>query len=255
MTWKYIAASVTGKAHSDRNETGQDHCRSGIVRLAGKEFFIGLAADGAGSTTEGGTGAEIACDTLYKYIVQTLENKEDLSRITEPDITSWITGARDSVDAYAKKQGKLLEEYACTCIGSVAGRDHALFFQIGDGGIVINADHGYRTIFWPEQGEYINSTCFLSDDAYREHLNITFTESSFEEIALFTDGLQNLVLSFSQKKAHTGFFKPIFEALKKDTDHEFFGSSPHLSSFLLHPEISERSDDDKTLILAVCFPD
>jgi hypothetical protein len=84
-----------------------------------------------------------------------------------------------------------------------------------------------------------------------EHLNITFTDSPFEEIALFTDGLQNLVLSFSQKKAHTGFFRPIFEALKKDTGLEFFGSSSHLSSFLLHREISERSDDDKTLVLAV----
>lgn len=255
MTWKYIAASVTGKAHSNRNETGQDHCRSGIVRLAGKEFFIGLAADGAGSTTEGGTGAEIACDTLYRYIVQTLEKKEDLSLITEPDISGWITGARDSIDAWAKKQVKLLEDYACTCMGSVAGRDHALFFQIGDGGIVINSDHDYRVIFWPEQGEYINSTCFLSDEDYLDHLNITVMDSPFEEIALFTDGLQNLVLSFSQKKAHTGFFKPIFEALKKDTDHEFFGSSPHLSSFLLHREIIERCDDDKTLILAVRVPD
>jgi hypothetical protein len=251
MTWKSIAASVTGKAHSDRNEPGQDRCRSGIVRLAGKEFFIGLAADGAGSTSDGGTGAEIACNALCKDIVQTLEKNDDLSRITEPDISCWITSARDSIGACAKKQGKLLEDYACTCIGSVASRDHALFFQIGDGGIVINSGHDYRTIFWPEQGEYINSTFFLSDESYREHLNITFTDSPFEEIALFTDGLQNLVLSFSQKKAHTGFFRPIFEALKKDTGLEFFGSSSHLSSFLLHREISERSDDDKTLVLAV----
>ena len=255
MTWKYIAASVTGKAHSDRNETGQDRCRSELVRLGKKEFFIGLVADGAGSTTEGGIGAEIACDTIYSSIVQTLEKKEDLSCITEPDITSWITGARDSIGACAKKQGKLLEDYACTCIGSVAGRDHALFFQIGDGGIVINSDHDYRTIFWPEQGEYINSTSFLSDEAYREHLNITFTDSSFDEMALFTDGLQNLVLSFSQKKAHAGFFNPIFESLKKDSDHEFFGSSQHLSRFLLHHEISKRSDDDKTLVLALRVPD
>jgi hypothetical protein len=255
MTWKYITASVTGKAHSDRNETGQDRSLSGIVRLAENEYFIGLAADGAGSSTDGGTGAEIACDTLYSSILQTLEKKEDLSLVTEQDITGWITGARDSVDACAKKQGKLLVDYACTCIGSVAGRNHALFFQIGDGGIVINADDDYRVIFWPEQGEYINSTCFLSDKDYLDHLNITFTDSPSAEIALFTDGLQNMVLSFSQKKAHTGFFKPIFEALKKDSDHEFFGSSSQLSSFLLHREISERSDDDKTLILAVRIPD
>ena len=255
MTWKYISSSVTGKAHSDRNEPGQDYCRSCIIGKAGKEFFIGLAADGAGSTTDGGTGAEIACDTIYEYIVDTLEKKDDISLITEPDITGWVTGARESIDACAEKKGKMPGDYACTCLGSVVGRDHALFFQIGDGGIVVNSDNGYRTIFWPEQGEYINSTCFLSDVLYREHLNIAFMDCSFDEIALFTDGLQNLVLSFYQKKAHTGFFKPIFEALKNNTDQGFFGSSPQLSSFLLHQKISERNDDDKTLVLAVRVPD
>jgi hypothetical protein len=255
MRWTSIASSVTGKAHSDRNEPGQDCCRSGIVGPAGNEFFIGVAADGAGSTTDGGAGAEIACEIIYALIVQTLEKEEDLSLITEQDITGWITAARNSIDDCAQEKGKDLQDYACTCLGSVAGRDHALFFQIGDGGIVVGADEDYRAVFWPEQGEYANSTSFLSDEAYLDHLNISRTGGSSDEIALFTDGLQNLVLSFSQKKPHPGFFRPVFEALKTHTTPEFFGSSRQLNSFLLHQAVSERSDDDKTLILAVRIPE
>ena len=69
MTWKHLSLSVTGKSHSDRNEPGQDYCRTGVVRFADRDFFIGLAADGAGSTTNGGVGAEIACETLYLLIL------------------------------------------------------------------------------------------------------------------------------------------------------------------------------------------
>ena len=66
MRWKSTHASVTGKAHTDRGEGGQDCSRAGSIRIADDEFFIGIAADGAGSTSEGGRGAGIACRTLSR---------------------------------------------------------------------------------------------------------------------------------------------------------------------------------------------
>ena len=76
-----------------------------------------------------------------------------------------------------------------------------------------------------------------------------------EKIALFTDGLQNLVLSYANKTAHAGFFTPLFEALKKDPDNRLWISPRQLDHFLSRDDINERSDDDKTLILAVYLPD
>jgi hypothetical protein len=137
----------------------------------------------------------------------------------------------------------------------VIGRDHALFFQIGDGAIVARAGDDYQTIFWPEQGEYANTTFFVSDETYRERLKVLHAPTSPEEVALFTDGLQNLVLSFSQKKAHAGFFQPLFHALKNDPDNEFSDFSGQLKRFLSREDISARSDDDKTLVLAVHYKD
>ncbi len=251
MTWKYTSSSVTGRSHADRGESGQDYNRAGSIRIADREFFIGLAADGAGSTTDGGRGAAIACETAWACITAALRQDDDLSRVTEDMIRRWVSAARDAIAAEAAGTGKQLKDYACTLVGSVAGLNQALFFQIGDGAIVVGAGGEYRTIFWPEQGEYANTTFFVTDESYLDRLAILHCGSSPAEIALFTDGLQNLVLSFSQKKAHAGFFRPLFEALRMDPGNGFSGLSCQLGSFLAREDISARSDDDKTLVLAV----
>jgi hypothetical protein len=254
MRWKYTNASVTGKAHTDRGETGQDFSRSGIIRIADTDFFIGLVADGAGSTTEGGRGATIACDTLFEQIAATLYENPDLSAISDETIGAWITAAREAIVAEAETSGKRLREYASTVLGAIAGNGHAIFFQIGDGAIVSGTAEEYQVIFWPEQGEYANTTYFITDEQFREHLHITRSESP-DEIALFTDGLQTLVLSFAQKKAHAGFFRPLFEALRTDPGDASPGFSAQLETFLARDDISARSDDDKTLVLAVYVKD
>lgn len=253
MRWTSTHASVTGKAHTDRGEGGQDSSRAGTARAGSAEFFIGLAADGAGSTADGGRGAEIACDTLYGLIAGALEEECGLSGITDEKIKNWITASREAIAAEAEKSGKRLREFACTVLGSVAGNGRAVFFQIGDGAIVAGRGTEYDTIFWPEQGEYANTTYFITDEDYNNHLHISHTESP-DEIALFTDGLQNLVLSFSQKKAHAGFFRPLFEALRNDPDDGTDRFSGMLATFLCREDIGARSDDDKTLVLAMRIP-
>lgn len=250
MRWKFTCTSVAGKAHTDRGEKGQDFCRAGTVLLSDSEFFIGIAADGAGSTTDGGRGAEIASGTLYAKIIDAVRNTGDVSSITDENVRSWITASREAIVVDSQESGKRLREYACTILGSVAGKDHAIFFQIGDGAIVTGSGPDYNTIFWPEQGEYANTTFFITDEQYLDRLHVCHAESP-EEIALFTDGLQNLVLSFAQKKAHPGFFKPLFEALKKNPVEDFSDFSAQLSNFLCRDDITARSDDDKTLVLAV----
>ena len=251
MRWKVATSTVTGKSHTNRGEAGQDYHKAGTIGFADTEFFIGLAADGAGSTTDGGRGAEIVCETIYAHIIATLRDAGEVSHITDQDIRTWITASREAVVAEAKGHGKKPRDYASTILGSVAGTDGAVFFQIGDGAIVTASGQEYETIFWPEQGEYANTTYFVSDEQYLDHLHILHTGSVPEEIALFTDGLQNLVLSFSQKKAHAGFFRPLFDALQKSPENTFAGLSTQLQTFLCRDEINARSDDDKTLVLAM----
>jgi len=254
MTWKHLSLSVTGKSHSDRNEPGQDYCRTGALRFSDRDFFIGLAADGAGSTTHGGVGAEIACETLYLKILSVIREGDNISSVTDDDIRAWVTAAREAIATRAQGEGKRIKDYACTLIGVVATSDQALYFQIGDGCIVTGDGTGYNTIFWPEQGEYANTTYFVSDDAFLAHIKIERHETAPNEIALFTDGLQNLVLSFSTRTVHDGFFRPLFAALRKKPDNGFADLTTHLTALLSRDDVNARSDDDKTLILAVNVP-
>jgi len=261
MRWKVATSTVTGKAHAQRGEAGQDCHRAGTVRIAGSEFFIGLVSDGAGCTTDGGRGAEIACLTIYGRIIVSLEESFDSGKgdgyaseepfIAEQVIRDWITAAREAIEADATGTGKPIRNYACTFLGVVSGNGCTVFFQIGDGAIVTNERGEYRTIFWPDQGEYANTTFFVTDDEYLDRLRILRLESFPEEIAIFTDGLQNLVLSFVQKKAHAGFFRPLFEALQKTPENSLSGFVAQLHTFLSRDEINARSDDDRTLLLAV----
>ncbi len=254
MTWKHLCLSITGKSHSDRNEPGQDYCRTGALRFADRDFFIGLAADGAGSTTNGGVGAEIACETLYHVILSMIRRGEHMSSVTDDDVRAWISASREAIAARAEGDGQWIKDYACTLIGVVAANNHTLYFQIGDGCIVTGDGTGYHTIFWPEQGEYANTTYFVSDDRFLEHIKIERQVSVPDEIALFTDGLQNLVLSFSTRTVHDGFFRPLFTALRKNPDNGFANLATNLTALLSRDDVNTRSDDDKTLILAVNVP-
>ncbi|WP_321504392.1 PP2C family serine/threonine-protein phosphatase [uncultured Methanoregula sp.] len=252
MTWMHIAASVTGISHKNRHETGQDYCRATVVQFGDREYFIGLAADGAGSTTEGGVGAQIACDTILSCITDSIRGSGgDLAQVLATEAEGWVAASRDAIAEQARVTGKNLREYACTLVGCVIADNHAWYFQVGDGGIVIHEEPGYSAVFWPDQGEYANTTYFITDDAFLSHLCQLRSDTPPDEIALFTDGLQNLVLSFSKRTPHAGFFRPLFETLRKSPGGENGVLTEQLRTFLLGREINERSDDDKTLILAV----
>ena len=78
--------------------------------------------------------------------------------------------------------------------------------------------------------------------------------SSTEETAICHDGLQNLDRSFAKKKANPGFFLPLFAALQQHAEHGPGDFSAQLETFLSREDISMRSDDDKTLVLAMRIP-
>lgn len=248
MIYKHISVSVTGKSHLDRDEPGQDSCRSGAFRYVDKDFFVGIVSDGAGSTSHGGIGAEMICEKMYMQIIYAIRGGKELSTVTDEDLKEWISNARQAIITESEKNNLRINDYACTLIGVVTTDNYALYFQIGDGCIVIGNNEEYSTVFWPEQGEYANSTYFISDEMYVDHLKIEHQEKVPKKIAIFTDGIQGLVLSFTTKTVHAGFFDPIFKVLASGLPDEL---TRYLNTLFVSKEINARSDDDKTLVLAM----
>ena len=108
-----------------------------------------------------------------------------------------------------------------------------------------------RQVFWPQTGQYVNETRFVTDSDAAVHLECVVLAETVAEIALLTDGLQTLALHYQHQQAHTPFFRPMFHQLRAQTEP---GSSELLTNalarFLASPAVNERTHDDKTLILA-----
>ena len=109
---------------------------------------------------------------------------------------------------------------------------------------------GRRTevVFWPESGEYVNMTHFVTDPHFERHVEFECCDEPIEEAALLTDGLQRLVLDFALHRPHGPFFAPAFQTLRACGDPRQLAAP--LREFLGSSLVDERSDDDRTLILA-----
>ncbi len=163
-------------------------------------------------------------------------------------IESWVDRTRERVFEEAAAQGVPSRQLACTLLGAVVGDDWAAFIQIGDGIIVFDAGSGCELAFWPDNGEFANTTRFITDEDYRKHIRINIVSRRLSELAVLTDGLQMLALDFANARVHDRFFAPLFRTVRNGPDEETLRSS--LLDFLDSKRVNDRTDDDKTLLLA-----
>ena len=108
-------------------------------------------------------------------------------------------------------------------------------------------------VFWPQSGEYANSTNFLTTDNYQSLLEYLQVEGAFTDVALLTDGMEMMSLDFSSKTPHLPFFNPLLKTLKEADDSQDLGED--LRRFLQSDSVRSRSDDDKTIIVATRHAD
>lgn len=248
--WKIILDSAIGTSHIKSGNLCQDNCYADVIRTVDdQEYLVVLVSDGAGSAKEGGMGAELACETAIFSISTSLE-KEFEAIFTEQSAVTWIEDIRNVISDKAKADGLTVRDFACTFLGAVIGGDRSLFFQIGDGAIVLSVNNVQGVVFWPESGEFANMTYFVTDQDALSNLRIQISNMSFKEIAVFTDGIQRLALSFEQQCPHPPFFDPMFSVLRKHPPELCEILSEQLRQFLNSPAVNERTDDDKTLVLA-----
>jgi hypothetical protein len=247
--WRHIAQSLQGPSHLADGIACQD---SNLVHLLGGEAtgtLVACVADGAGSAKFSDTGATIACNAVLENAAAHFETSgghfDDLNR---EDVLRWCEDARTRIQQEAKTRECNCRELATTLCVVIAAPNCSVFFQIGDGAIIVGSHGIYGVVFWPQSGEYANSTNFLTADDFQDRLEFLTTTSRCSEVALFTDGLERLALRFDSQTPHGPFFAPLFRALR--TSDNLDGLTAALRQFLASDSVQVRSDDDKTLILA-----
>lgn len=236
--WKLVYGSVKGTSHVHSGQPCQDYCEG---RVVGSTLFA-ACADGAGSAELSHLGSKAAVQHFMEKAVS-LE-----SAPTREQFESWVDAARACVLEKASANDATPRQLACTLLAAIVGEDWAAFAQIGDGVIIFDGPEGYELAFWPDNGEYANTTRFLTEDDYRANLRIEIVNRQVSELAVLTDGLQMLALDFGQAKVHDRFFAPLFRTVKNGQDEETLRAS--LLEFMDSKRVNDRTDDDKTLLLA-----
>jgi len=250
--WRYAAASAVGTSHVKQQRSCEDAHRCEVLQTAaGEAVLAAFVSDGAGSALRAEAGSELACSLALDEVRNLLAAGGGIADLDVPFVTAWLARLRAEVTVRAEAEDLRPREFACTLLGAVVGPENATFFQVGDGAIVVaprDEEDEYRWIFWPASGEYENSTFFATEANAAEHLQHAYVEQPIDEIALFSDGLQRLVLDFRNRTAPTPFFRSMLSWIRTAGREEPL--SDRLSEHLSSPLINDRTDDDKTLILA-----
>lgn len=247
--WTWASATVRGTSHVRAGTRRQDAYRC-FVPTNASSFLVCVVSDGAGSASHGGEGASLVCRTMSMTIQGHLAATGSLPG--DECFSDWLDVARDRISSVAARRALTSRDFAATMIAVVSDGHRTLVAQVGDGCAVLQelVSKAWRIPLWPDHGEYASTTTFVTDqpDAkcriWREQLDIT-------SVAAFSDGLERLVIDFTSKEPHAGFFDamtgPVLASAATGRDLPL---STLLKRYLESDAICARTDDDKTLVIA-----
>jgi hypothetical protein len=252
--WRLVAASAAGTSHARRGVACQD---ANLCRVLGDEragaVLVAILADGAGSASRAEAGAGLACSHILGEVEALLARGGCLRDVDRGCVEGWLAGLQLAAADRAAAEGLTARDFASTLLAALVGEACAVFFQVGDGAIVVAGAppaEGYDCVFWPGHDEYENVTFFAVEANAAQHLEHAIVERRVRELALFSDGLQRLALDYANRKAHAPFFRAMLSPLRTAAGLDCSALAGRLAAFLDSPRVNDRTDDDKTLILA-----
>ncbi len=242
--WRAVGASVRGKGH-ERNGTACQDAHSWWVTPEG--YLLAAIADGAGSAPHADVGAALAAETAVQRLPLHPLPQTDLQwRLA---LERSLREAQDAVRAEAARRRVSPADLASTLIVLVATPDLVAAAQVGDGAVILGDAAGTPTALTvPQSGEYANETVFIVSPGGLEGAQLRVWHGRAAYLCAFSDGLQMLAMKMPDGTPHPPFFAPLFRFAGSFTDPE--AARRQLAGFLTSPRISQRSDDDLTLLLA-----
>ncbi len=246
--WRFAAARVTGKSHLKAALPCQDQLACAVLPSG---TFVAAVSDGAGSAIMAERGARLAVEIAMEHVTHAVEGgRSDFEVI----LREAAGKAREAVLTEAIEHASEPRDFASTLLVAIAGPSGGGALQIGDGVIVVSdGGDGWSWLFWPQRGEYVNTTRFLTDEDSMQVLEVGPFPGQVTDIALMTDGLEPLALHYASKSPHTPFFTGMFRPLLRANGANEIGHlSSSLESFLASEPVGSRTDDDVSLILATC---
>jgi hypothetical protein len=244
--WRVAGASVAGTAHERAGIGCQDAHRWKVLPNG---CLVIAVADGAGSATCAEEGAHLAVDAAGAYLDGALRGDiPDNEHGWHEVIQRTLDAARAALVAHAAGARQPLRDYAATLTVVVATDDTLAVGQVGDGIAVAEGADGLMLAAAPQRGEYANEVALLTSPQAVEDATIAAIPMTARTVAVTTDGLLRLVVRLPSHEPHAPFFRPLFAFLDETADLATAGDE--LARFLSSARVTERTDDDKTLVIA-----
>jgi hypothetical protein len=247
VSWTWTTATCRGTSHVRAGTRCQDQAEC-VALGPSASTLLAIVSDGAGSASFGGQGAALVCRSIITHARAHFRQSATLP--TEADAWTWLDDARDRIAVAANRRSIERREFAATLVAVITGDDGGLILHVGDGAAVVKIGDAWLSPSWPEAGEYASTTFFVTEDP-APRLRVTRIEPA-QRVAVFSDGLERLVLDFAQKRPHAPFFERMFGPF---AGSDRVGSNKELTAalrrYLDSAPVNERTDDDKSLILAI----
>jgi Protein phosphatase 2C len=249
--WRVVGASVAGESHLRNGLPCQDYQSSLVLPSGDGQALLVALADGAGSAEFSDLGARQAVEAALQVLENSLKTQDSRGLDFESCMRSAFESAQQALFELAAGDEIPVRSLATTltCIAAVDG-----FFiagQLGDGSVVVQTgEDELVAVTHPQRGEYANETYFLVQEDALEHLQVQVLHYPIRGLAVLSDGLMRLALQMPANLPHAPFFKPLFAFAASVSDPE--AATGQLASFLSSERVSARTDDDKSLVLAIC---
>ncbi len=244
MTWTWARANEIGSGHIKR----QQPCQDAYFCFSDGDIFIAAVADGAGSAAHGGHGAWLCCRGLKNLARKYVAKNNQLP--SKYIFATWLSQVINHTAEISASLDKTPRDFASTLIFLASNGKETFVAQVGDSCAVFK-DHDtddWICPVWPTKGHYASTTCFVTDRVVQ--LYFAEHKHNVSRVALFSDGLEKLILDQKTKVASPGFLDPITNPLSNGTRGLNRALSREVKLFLGSQRVLDRTDDDKTIILA-----
>ncbi len=189
--WTWAGATAIGTAHQRTGAPCQDAFACRVARSpSGTEILIAALADGAGSSERAEAGARLATSIFVDVVAEHLEERNGSALPACELVRTGIAAAHTAVSAMASHEDRAIDDFASTLLVAILHSGAGAIGQIGDGAVVFSrgTERPWEPALWPDHGEYVNTTRFLTDADAFEHLRVVELTGPVGSVCLFSDG-------------------------------------------------------------------
>lgn len=172
---RIAGARQVGRSHRSTLTPCQDQV---IVRSIDGAACIALA-DGAGSKSRSETGAKLACKYTVSIVLEKFDFLyEQIQSNPEVAVETMLTPIVAALHRYIRRKKETIDCLASTLLFVAYKDGRYIAGHVGDGAIGIRVNGVVSTLSTPENGEYANTTYFLTDDGAARHFRVYSGEAS-----------------------------------------------------------------------------